>query len=136
MFAPGVAYSSLYNFSFLETFIYTSISGVISVFIFAYLSNSILNFLGHLKKAMPFLKPKKKRLVFTRRNRLIVKIKYKYGFWGLIIISPAFPSIPIGTFITIKIYRSLHKTLFFMSVSAIVWALINSIIYYYLYSIL
>lgn len=136
MFAPGVAYSPLYKFSFIETFTYTSISGIISVFIFAFLTDRLLNFWDWILIKVPWLKlSKKKKSAFNKRNRLIVKIKNKYGFWGLILISPAFPSIPIGTFIAIKFIGAFKSTLLYMSISAISWALFNSILYYYLYKI-
>lgn len=47
-------------------------------------------------------KPKRK---FTKRNRLIVKIRRNYGMWAIILLTPIVLSIPVGAFLLRKYYE-------------------------------
>jgi hypothetical protein len=46
--------------------------------------------------------------VFSRRNRMIVGLRSKFGLAGMIILSPVILSIPIGAFLLNK-YYSKHR---------------------------
>lgn len=46
--------------------------------------------------------PKRK---FTRYNKTVIRIKRSLGFWGLVLLTPAILSIPIGCIITAKFYH-------------------------------
>lgn len=62
-----------------------------------------------------------KKALFTRRNRRIVQIKKTYGFWGLIIATPVFLSIPVGAFLASHFYAGNRKIVVYMVLSIITW---------------
>ena len=47
-------------------------------------------------------KPKKK---FTKRNRMIVRMRMNYGMWAIILLTPIALSIPVGAFLLRKYYE-------------------------------
>lgn len=53
------------------------------------------------------LKPKKK---FTRINKFVVRIKRRFGIYGISLFAPLFLSVPIGSIITAKFYGGEKKT--------------------------
>jgi hypothetical protein len=134
LFAPSFAYSSLYNFSLIKTLSLTSLSGIISVIFFTFLSEKLLYLWKLVYSKIPFLPERKPKKVFSKKSRSISKIKTRWGLWGLIIISPLFPSIPIGTFIIVKYFGIERRTIILQSISAIVWAIITSFFFFYTYS--
>ena len=68
------------------------------------------------------LKIKKRRKIFSRRNRLITKIKRKYGFWGIIFTTPFLLSIPLGAFLVNKYYPRKKHIVIYMIISIVGWA--------------
>ena len=55
---------------------------------------------------------KRKKRVFTRKNRFISRMKSNYGFWGVIIATPVILTIPIGAFLANKYYSQRRHTVF------------------------
>jgi hypothetical protein len=53
------------------------------------------------------LPPKKK---FTRTNKTIVRLKNRFGIYGISLFAPLFLSVPLGTIITAKFYGKERKT--------------------------
>lgn len=68
-------------------------------------------------------KPKK---IFTKRSRLIVKVRTTYGFWGIIIATPVVLTIPIGAFLANKYYAKRPQTVPYMILSIVSWAAVLS----------
>jgi hypothetical protein len=52
------------------------------------------------------------RRVFTRRNRLMVRIR-KYGIWAIIITMPILISIPVGAFLLRRYYERRRGVVWF-----------------------
>ena len=44
---------------------------------------------------------------FTKRNKMIVRMRRRYGMWGLVILSPIILSIPVGAFLEISILSTI-----------------------------
>ncbi|WP_319511592.1 hypothetical protein [uncultured Draconibacterium sp.] len=65
---------------------------------------------------------KRKKRVFTRKNRFISRMKSNYGFWGVIIATPVILTIPIGAFLANKYYSQRRHTVLYMILSIIGWA--------------
>ncbi|MEZ5103605.1 MAG: hypothetical protein R2757_03865 [Draconibacterium sp.] len=68
-------------------------------------------------------KPKK---MFTRKSRFLAKFRSTYGFWGIIITTPLFLTIPVGAFLANKYYSKRKQTVPFMILSIIGWAAVLS----------
>lgn len=64
--------------------------------------------------------------IFTRKNRFLARFKKTYGFWGLIIATPLFLTIPLGAFLAGKYYRHRRHLVLYMMGSIVVWAVVLS----------
>lgn len=63
---------------------------------------------------------------FTRKNRFLAKFRRTYGFWGIIITTPLFLTIPLGAFLAVKYYRRRRFLVFYMILSIVGWAAVLS----------
>lgn len=127
-FFSGLVSYQLGN-SFLETVLLTSIGGCAGTLIFYFTSARVLEWfrLRHLKRMAERraqgLPPKR---IFTRTNRLIVRVKRGYGLQGLAVIGPAILSIPIGSVIAAKYFRHDRRTLPALLSSVLIWSVVLS----------
>lgn len=71
-------------------------------------------------------KPAKKVKRFTRRNRFLAKFRRTYGFWGIIISTPLFLTIPLGAFLAGKYYSKRRHLVLYMVLSIVGWAAVLS----------
>jgi len=60
---------------------------------------------------------------FTTRNKIIVKMRKRYGMWGLVILSPIILSIPVGALLGNKYFRHNHHFIPYMILSIVVWGI-------------
>lgn len=145
---PFAYYDQQYNFSFFETVLYCVIGGMLGVIIFSYLSKPFFaaehwlvnKYHQIFRKKQRFSEPvadvdtpleihyeyidkqARRRKVFTKRNRRIVRIWKKYGLTGIAIITPVLLSIPIGTIIANSLENDKKKILFHMFLSILFWS--------------
>jgi hypothetical protein len=68
------------------------------------------------------------RLLFTRRNRRIVKIKRSFGLWGIVITTPVLLSIPVGAFLARHYYAHNRRIVAYMLCSIVGWGVVFSAI--------
>jgi hypothetical protein len=134
--------SYLFGYSYLHTILNTTVGGWIGVIFFYYTSRFIFSHFPFWKREMRRFYhtvlgiPKHRQIimnnnrepkkVFTRRNRLIVTMRTKFGFPGLIILTPVLLSIPIGTFLILKYYSHRRNLLAWLSLSVMVWSVVIS----------
>lgn len=116
----GVPLAAGYGFSYWEVAIYTAIGGIIGVGFFLLLASS---FQHTLRRWFP---RKKKKKVFSRKNRFIVRVKRNFGLAGIAFLTPWFLSVPIGTFISFGIYKNLKKVFLYQSASIILWSFVGA----------
>jgi len=116
-FAGPILAKSL-GFSYLNTVIVSSVGGVIGVFVFFNLGTRIVNFFPN------FFKPiKKKKRVFTKKNKFFVNVIRNYGLFGLSIFTPVLISIPVGAFLAARFFQNQKNTaLLIMSISVVLWS--------------
>jgi len=133
------------GFNYVETFLITTIGGLLGVVFFFYISEFLLSL---FKKVWPFIrtfftgsaiKPKTKIVVsvpeenrkklFSWKNKFIVNTRRKYGLWGIAILTPILLSIPLGTFIASKYYKNKKSVLLSLTVSVICWSVVMTSIY-------
>jgi len=116
-----------FEFSFVETILWTNVGGIAGIYFFAFLSGKLLSwwkraFRRSNRKILTDEQQVKK--IFTRRNRRIVRIKQKYGLMGIALITPFLLSIPVGVFLVVRYYRT-SKTKFLYLISAnVIWSVI------------
>jgi hypothetical protein len=113
MFAPfGGPKAEL---SFLETYFSCVAGALLSASIFFFLSEYFMK-RAHEKRVKQYLLsqangtplPKKKK--FTRMNKFVVRMKLRFGIYGIAMFAPLFLSVPLGSIVTAKFYGKLNKT--------------------------
>jgi hypothetical protein len=62
---------------------------------------------------------------FTKRNKMIVQMRRRYGMWGLVILSPIILSIPVGALLGNKYFRHNHHFIPYMILSIVVWGIVS-----------
>lgn len=137
----AIPLSTILGYSYIQTFLNTAAGGMSGVLFFFFLSKYLLKAYQSLKPLLVGLlfrlryndghaRPAQHRVsqgkVFTKRNRLIIKIRSKYGMPGIIILTPVILSIPLGTFLAVKYYSSRRNLLAWLSLSVILWSAVIS----------
>lgn len=123
-----------FKFSFFETILWINIGGILEIYFFAYLYEKIINWvqvLTSIAKKRRGIKEKtlKKKKIFNKRNRRIIRIKQKYGLIGLAISTPLLLSIPIGVFLTVHYYPGSRTKYIYLISANIFWSVIYTSFY-------
>ena len=142
IFAPFISIG--YGFNYLQTVIITAAGGILGILFFYFLSKWIIRqyylyspfvfsyFTGEKieksRKKLSETKPIRKK--FTRQNRRIVNIRNKYGYIGIILLTPVLLSIPIGAFLAQKYYSKKNNILIYLSISIVLWSLFISSVFF------
>lgn len=122
---------------FTHTLIFTLSGGVFGIIAFFYLSEWLLKIYHHYKStileklaALGIIHHsfkdhrKRKRKIFSKRSRKIVKLARKYGLWGIVVLTPILLSIPIGAFLASRYFLHKKFILLYLIVSVICWGII------------
>ncbi len=119
LFSP--AYAMGMGFSYWETVVLVWIGGYFSATVFFWAAKEISSYFQKRRK--------KKKKVFTKINRTVIRIKWRFGMVGLSFVVPIFLSIPIGCAIMAKFYRHQPKSTFLMILFSITcWTMFLSLI--------
>jgi hypothetical protein len=143
LLAPPLSFSLGLNY--LQTIFSTSLGGIMGVLFFFYLSKGLirvydlfirkhvhtlvhsiaerLNAKHLVDRFFPLHRTNK---VFTFRNRLIIRVRRKYGFLGIVILTPVLFSIPVGSFLIARFYSKKRYNVLYLSASVIIWSLLMS----------
>lgn len=70
-------------------------------------------------KDEPVIKTKR---IFSRKSRLFVRMKIKYGLPGIAFLTPILLSVPVGTFIATKLTHNKTKIFLYITVAILLWA--------------
>ena len=62
---------------------------------------------------------------FTKRNKLIVRMRRRYGMWWLVILSPVILSIPVGALLGNKHFKHNHHFIPYMLLSIVIWGIVS-----------
>jgi hypothetical protein len=62
---------------------------------------------------------------FTKRNKMIVRMRKRYGMWWLVILSPIILSIPVGALLGNKYFRHNHHFIPYMLLSIFIWGIVS-----------
>lgn len=62
---------------------------------------------------------------FTKRNKMIVRMRKRYGMWGLVVLSPIILSIPVGALLGNKYFRHNHQFIPYMLLSILIWGIVS-----------
>jgi len=116
------------DLSFFETLLYTNTGGLLGITIATMASKGIIHLNTILFPVKPFKKSKKKR-IFTRRNRRIIKLKIRYGLPGILLLTHTFLSIPLGVFLVTRYYGRKKIHYVYLVMAQFVWSLLFTLFY-------
>src|SRR5690554_3232834 len=133
MWAPGAALIS--GFSIGETILITSLGGLTGITFFYFFGRWVIEKIEMIKRqSAVYSLPKRQRRIFTRRNRRIVKFKWSFGLIGLVFVTPAILSIPIGCVVAAKFYRHNRLTYPLLVLSTVIWSVGLTVVVSYIKS--
>lgn len=113
----GVPLAITLNLSFLETIVFTSAGAIVGMIFFTYLSSWILELFAKL-----FPKSKTPKKIITRKNKLIINVKNRFGLIGVAFLTPLILSIPVGSFLAVRYFGNKPKIMFYMTCSILLWS--------------
>lgn len=117
--------------SFLELWIFASLSGIFGVACFVFLSDWLFKIWDAIRMRYFPKKNHTRKRVFTKKNRRFVTFVRKYGLVGLAILTPTLISIPVGTILARKFFTNRWKVFVYLSSSVILWAVTLSAILHF-----
>lgn len=120
----GVPLALAYGFSFFEAVVITSLGGFSGVLLFVTLSDVILKKYKEQKyKKENVEAPKKKKKIFSKKNRLIIHVKQRFGLVGIATLTPLLFSIPIGCFLAVRYFKNKQRVIIYMFASILFWSI-------------
>jgi len=125
------------------------LGGLMSFLSFYFATDILLIYVKHLKPVIIKVTPDSTRLHyrkwksrrtekrqnrkrFTRRNRIFVRIRVKWGMWGIILGTPVALSIPFGAFLLRKYYGHIKIALPLALSAIIIEGFVLNTIYWFL----
>lgn len=120
----GVPLALVYGFSFFKAVTVTSLGGFTGSTFFVFMSDKLIAFFkkrkAQKKAAAIESKPKK---IFTRKNKIIVIVKKRFGLLGIAVLTPLLFSIPIGCFLAVRYFKDKQRIIIYMFGSILFWAI-------------
>jgi hypothetical protein len=126
----GIPLALGFGFSYFQAVTVTTLGGMAGVTFYVYASDKLLAYFK--KRALrkreknPNLPPKKK---FTKRNRLIINVKTRFGILGFSLLVPFFIPIPLGCFLTMRYFRDRQLVLRYLFMAVLFWSFLATLIY-------
>ncbi|GAA4826171.1 hypothetical protein [Algivirga pacifica] len=121
---PVTAYAV--GLRFMESVTLSALGMMITAFILAYAGKPMRN-----KISRTFFSRKKRKL-FSRRNRRLVKIWRKYGMFGVAMLTPLLLTPPGGAMVAVSFGEKKSRIIFYMLISAITWSILINVGIFYL----
>jgi len=106
--------------NYTKTALILFVGGSVGTLVFYYFGTIISTYLDKLLNKKNS-KPKK---TFSRKNRLIIKVKSSYGLIGLALLTPIIFSIPIGSLLAARFFSRNKYVLHYLLGSVIFWSLL------------
>lgn len=135
-------YAMVIGLDYKHAIIAVLIGGIGGFLFFYYLSKPVIRGIDYFwpficKIITPFIKSrysafcerkmkKKTPNIFSKKSRLIGKIRTTYGFWGIIFATPFLLTIPVGAFLASKYYSHRKHIVLYMIISITGWGAILS----------
>jgi hypothetical protein len=119
-FVGGPAFGAAYDLSLVGIAFMTTLGMMTSVI--------IISFFGLKLRIWAIKKYRRKRKVFTRQNRRVVRIWRSYGEFGISFFTPVLFSPVIGTLLIVALGGRRKKIIGYMLISALFWAFTFSLL--------
>ena len=109
--------------SWLETALLSALGMMCTVVLFLFFGD-------YLRLLIQKIVGNKKKKLFTKRNRFILKVKQRVGLWGIALLTPALLT-PVGGSIIAIAFRYNKTEIFIkMLVSAVAWGFVQTWLFY------
>ena len=101
--------------TFFETYFSCVAGAIVSAFVFYFMSEYFMK-KAHIKLVLLQQEALKKGITlpykkkFTKMNKFVVKMKLRFGIFGIAMYAPLFLSVPIGSIVTAKFYGKENRT--------------------------
>ena len=120
----GVPLALAYGFSFFKAVVITSLGGFAGILTFVAVSDFLLRKYKERqhKKHHDHPAPKKNKKVFSKKNRLIIHVKQRFGLIGIATLTPLLFSIPVGCFLATRYFKDKQRVILYMFVSILFWS--------------
>jgi membrane protein DedA with SNARE-associated domain len=119
-FIGGPLSGTAFGLSWIETCVFTVLGMMTSVLIFSLLGAGV--------RSRLFNRRRKKRRLFTSRNRRIVRIWRRYGLKGVAFLTPVIFSPIVGTIVASSFGEPWKRIFVYMFVSAVFWGVVFSLL--------
>ena len=110
---------ALFDFNFWKVITVTCSGGIAGAVVFTNVSDVLMKWWHNAK--MKYFRNHRHPKVFTKTNRRIIKIKKRFGLWGIAFCAPIFLSIPVGAFVAERFYKDKKKVILAISVAVVFW---------------
>jgi uncharacterized membrane protein len=122
----GVPLALGLGFSFFKAVTVTSLGGFTGIVFFVFLSEKIIANLKKVKEQkknqeLHFHSTEKK--IFTRKNKIIVQVKHRFGLSGIALLTPFLISIPLGCYLAVRYFKNKQQIITYMFVSILFWSI-------------
>mgnify|MGYP003387446472 CR=1 FL=1 len=117
-----------FNHTFMETLLLTAIGACLGTFSFFRLGKRVIEWFRlryvrrRTERLAKGLAPKR---IFTRTNRMIVRVKHNYGLLGIALLPPIL-SVPITAMLAAKYFRHDRRALPILMSAVIAWSVVLS----------
>ncbi len=123
-FMGGPLAGLAFKLSWYETAICATVGMLLAVVVFVFLGHAIQELSNKYRSQKPKL--------FSRRSRYAVKIWQRFGILGIAFLTPLVFTPIGGTLIAVSFRVSKAKIIYLMFVSAVFWAIVQSLFFFYL----
>ena len=123
----AVGFGMAFQYGLIKSILVTTLGGMAGVAFFVYLKKLLLLF--------PFLQRRKNtdgRIRFTRKKRMIVRLKNSVGLVGIAFLTPVFLSVPLGTIAALLLGVKKGQLFLAMLIAFLFWSTIFFGTYYLL----
>jgi uncharacterized membrane protein len=123
----AIAYPSAivgFGFSFPEAVLFGVAGGGLGVLAFTYAGQAIVRMCDGLMLRVRRKKKDRPKRIFTPGRRRLVRIRRRYGLWGIALLSPVLISIPIGCLVAVRFYSDRGRILRTMMAAVVFWSVL------------
>jgi hypothetical protein len=120
----GVASALALGFPFLKAVTITTLGGMVGAAFFIFFWDKVITTLKKRKLNNEHIANKPPKKIFTFQNKLLIRVKKRFGLFGIAAITPLF-SYPFACYFSVRYFqREKQKIFIYTIVSTLVWSCI------------
>lgn len=127
LFSPAVSYG--FKHSYWETVVLTSVGGCLGMVLFFPTGRKVLDWFRRRrlrKRELAIRRGQRPKRIFTRTNRVIVRLKQAYGPHGVAFLLTPLLSVPLTALVAAKYFHNDKRTLPILLAAVVAWSLVLS----------